>query len=93
MMKLSEYYEKFYSSTKKEYIVGKIAQLEAEIERLRENYKGVMSLLAMIIHNNGGELEVQTVMLRGDEEIIKWDDGIDLHLKLRTPDALLEGSE
>lgn len=88
-------------------LADEVAQLEAEVdalreanargdyanERLRDDYKGAMSLLAMIIHNNGGELKVQTVMLRGDEEIIRWDDGLDLHFKLRTSDALLEGKD
>ena len=66
-----------------------VAQLEAENERLRDEYKSVMSLIAMMVHQSGGELKVPMVLLRGDEELVTWNSGMDFYIKF--DDALKEG--
>ena len=82
---------------------GKIGSLEAENaaafelldvyekanERLRDEYKSVMSLIAMMVHQSGGELKVPMVLLRGDEELVTWNSGMDFYIKF--DDALKEG--
>ena len=62
---------------------------EKENERLRDEYKSVMSLIAMMVHQSGGELKVPMVLLRGDEELVTWNSGMDFYIKF--DDALKEG--